>query len=983
MNPFLKEVAEDISAKFGQNLQDCAIVFNNKRPEYYLKKHLADIYQKPFWSPAFFTVQEFFAEGTNLKIADHYTQFFTLYDCYIDLLKKEGIQKMPSIAKFHHLARIILGDFSQIDIDLVDADKLFTELEDIATINQQFDFLTPEQKEFLSQFWQSYSEGKYQKQQENFIKMWHRMPQLYHQFHAQLKANGFITMARLYKNIANGNNELDFTAKYTGKKLAFIGFNALSKAEAKAFKRWQEEGKAVFYFDTDSYYLEDEMQEAGLFLRRNLSMGLVNQLPNNISNIKALQHEVNVYKVQGQTAQAKIINELLKNEKELILKEQPLSSTAIILADESLLIPVMQTIPLNAKEDKLNLDFEQNLIDKIPELTVEDKLKYKIDVNITMGFTLTNSSLYGLANLWLTTQAELGANKTVQFQTAEAFLSHPLTGISDKMRSKILDALIKEQLIEIPYQRLTRQGGLFALFFEPIASSTVAVKTLMDVLDYVLQRELAAKKLKRIDAELFAKTMQELNRLQDTLHHHIEKYKEEIALSFVLSLVQKSLSAVAVPLEGNPLSGIQVMGLLESRNLNFDRVIVLGLNEGIVPQSSTGTTFIPDSLRRAYGLPVLENQDAISGYMFYRLIQRAKNIDFVYNSLTDESNSGEPSRFIKQLAYESGFKFNHKELQLPIKTELKREEVVVKSGKVKEALNKYLTGQKTLSASALTTYISNPIDFFYKYIAGIEEPKEVEETVEAYKVGLILHDVMEQFYAQLKAIDPEITAERIEEKKADVPNLIMQGFAKVLYENRNAVVRLNGMQKVIYAIVLEYVNIILKQDAADAPFNLIGLEQKGTVVFHFEANGLAQQIKLFGIIDRVDLKNGVYRIVDYKTGGDKLKYNSIEDCFDTDCGNINKALIQTLFYTHVYEQMSKNENVVPNLYVVKNMSKEGVSFTGKDGVLKDDYLAAEKQAFLNALREKLKELFDENVPFRASQNAGNYVYSIYTDLFGK
>ncbi|TDG37121.1 PD-(D/E)XK nuclease family protein [Pedobacter changchengzhani] len=958
MNPFLKEVAEDLVAKFEQNLQDCAIVFNNKRPAAYLQKHLADIYQKPFWSPEIFTIQEFFAKATHLKIADHYTQFFTLYDCYIDLLKKEGVEKLPSIAKFHNIARIILGDFSQIDNDLVDADQLFTELEDIAVINQQFDFLTPEQKEFLSQFWQSYSEGKYKKQQELFIKMWKRMPVLYHSFHEKLKKEGFTTLSRLYKNIADGKNDVDFTSKYGGNKLAFVGFNALSKAEAKAFKRWQDEGKAIFYFDTDSYYLEDEMQEAGLFLRRNLKMGLVNQSKNEQSNFKSEKRDVNVYKVQGQTAQAKIVNELLSAEKELIENGKTVASTAIILADESLLIPTMQTIPSSVGNKK-------------------------IDVNITMGFGLINSSLYGLADLWLTVQSEVNAKKTIQYSKAEAFLSHPLTGMSDKMRPKILDALIKEQLVEIPYQRLSRQGGLFTSFFEPINSSADAVKTLIIVLDYVLQRELASKKLKKIDAELFGRTLQELNRLQDTLQHHIEKYNADIELSFVLSIIQKSLSTVAVPLEGDPLNGIQIMGLLESRNLNFDRVIILGLNEGVVPQASTATTFIPDSLRRAYGMPVLENQDAISAYMFYRLIQRAKNVDFVYNSLTDESNSGEPSRFIKQLEYESGFNFHHKELQLAIKTELKREEVVVKSPKVQAVLNRYLTGQKYLSASALTTYISNPIDFFYKYIAGIEEPKEVEETVEAYKVGLILHDVMEQFYAQLKATNAEITSDRIKEKRTDIPKLIMQGFAQVLYDNRNATVHLNGMQKVIYAIVLEYVNIILKQDIDDAPFTLIGLEQKGSIGFNFEANGSPQQIKLFGIIDRVDLKNGIYRIVDYKSGGDKLKYSTIEECFDTDCNNINKALIQTLFYTHVYEQISKNEQVEPNLYIVKTMSKDGINFNGKGGLLKGDFLANEKQIFLNALRNKLKELFDYDIPFRASQVPGNYVYSIYTTLFGR
>lgn len=973
MNSFLKEVAEDLVAKFGDNVQDCAIVFNNKRPAAYLQKHLADRYQKPFWSPSFFTVQEFFAEGTDLKVADHYTQFFTLYDCYIDILKGEGIIKLPSIAKFHSIARIILGDFNQIDNDLVDADKLFTELEDIAVINQQFDFLTPDQKEFLSQFWQSYSDGKYKKQQALFIKMWQRMPMLYHRFHEQLKADGFITMSRLYKNIADGRNEVDFTAKYVGQKLVFVGFNALSKAEAKAFIRWQEENKAIFYFDADSYYLEDEMQEAGLFLRRNLKMGLVNQLSNQQSFMMGSHRTVNVYKVQGQTAQAKIINELLIAEKELILNEQPVGSTAIILADESLLIPVLQTIPS----------------------TIANK---KIEVNITMGFGLANSSLYGLINLWLSIQLELNANRTVQHPTAEAFLSHPLTGISELMRPKIMDALIKEQLVEIPFNRLTRQGGLFVSFFTPLSSSAVAVKTLIEVLEYILQRELAAKKLKRVDAELFGKTMQELSRLQDTLQHHIEKYTKELELSFVLSLIQKSLSAVAVPLAGDPLNGIQIMGLLESRNLNFDRVIVLGLNEGIVPQASTGTTFIPDSLRRAYGLPVLENQDAISAYMFYRLIQRANNIDFIYNSLTDESNSGEPSRFIKQLAYESGFNFHYRELQLPVKTELKREEIIVKSEKVQAVLNKYLSGKKYLSASALTTYISNPIDFFYKYIAGIEEPKEVEETVEAKTVGSILHYVMENFYEVLKNEDAEITADRIRQHKANIPDLILLGFADNLYGKNDdepkserivnvkklaKTISFNGMQKVVVEILRAYVDIILEQDIDNAPFTVIGLEQKGNVSFDFEVNGVAQQIKLFGIIDRVDLKNGIYRIVDYKTGSDKLKYSCIEDCFDTDGGKINKALVQTLFYTYVYEQISKNENVEPNLYIVKTMQKEGVNFTGKEGLLKDDFLATEKRTFQNALREKLRELFDFSLPFRASQNPANYPYSIYKTLFGR
>ncbi|WP_299568355.1 PD-(D/E)XK nuclease family protein [uncultured Pedobacter sp.] len=971
MKAFLKEVAEDLVAKFGDKIQDCAIVFNNKRPASYLQKHLADIYQKPFWSPNFYTIQEFFAEASSLKIADQYTQFFTLFDCYTAILKAEKVDKLPSIGKFHQIAKIILGDFSQIDNDLVDADKLFLEMEDIAVINQQFDFLTEEQKMFLSQFWNSYSEGKLKKQQEAFIKMWRRMPQLFSTFHEQLKNKGFITMARLYKEIANAQNDIDFTSKYENEQLIFVGFNALSKAEAKAFKRWQEEGKAIFYFDTDSYYLEDEMQEAGLFLRRNLKkLGLKNQTDINHSFIKSVQREVNVYKVQGQTAQAKILSELLKDELQLIQDKQVVPSTAIILADESLLLPVLQTIPGTEKNQ----------------------------VNVTMGFSLLLSPIYGLVDIWLTAQSQLTQiGKTINFKTAEAFLSHPLTGIDEKMRNKIKIALTKEQLVEIPFERLTRQKYLLATFFKPTTSKT-AVLDLSKILDQVLQSLLAAKALKVIEANLFAKTIQELNKLHDKVEQHMESYDNQVELSFVLSLIQKSLADVSVPFEGDALSGLQIMGLLESRNLNFDRVIVLGLNEGIMPQASVGTTFIPDSLRRAYGLPILENQDAISAYMFYRLIQRSKQLDFVYNCLTDDSNSGEPSRFVKQLEYESGFNFHHKELQLAVKTELKREEVIVKTEKVQQILQLFLNGTRTLSASALTTYILNPIDFFYKYIAGIEEPQEIEETVEAKKLGLILHYAMEQFYEQLRAENPEITAERIEQKKTAINGLIIEGFADCLIEKNyketkqerlqkvRALVpkiKLNGMEKVVMAIVQEYIQIILAQDIASAPFTLISLEQTHFTPFKITVAGTEQTIKLKGIIDRVDLKDGVYRIVDYKTGSDVLKYTSIEESFDTDNTKINKALIQTLLYTHVYEQATKKIDVEPNLYVVKNMRTEGVNFKkGKEGELLGAFLANEKQVFLDSLRKKLEELFNYDIPFKASAKPKNYSYSIYKTLFG-
>lgn len=951
MKPFLQEVAADLVAQFGDRLQHCAIIFNNKRPAAYLQKHLADIIKKPFFSPSFFTVQEFFAKSTNYRIADFYIQFFTLHKIYNQLLNEEGMEPISG-NKFFPLAKIMLADFSQIDIDLVDADKIYRDLEDISLINKDFDYLSPEQYQFLSQFWTSYSEGKHKRQQELFIRMWHRMPKLYHQFHAALKAQGYVTNGYVYRSLAEGNPAAqEFIKGFEKGQLIFAGFNALSNAEAKIFSHLQETGKALFYFDADSYYLDDPLQEAGLFLRKNIrELGLKNVFENNRSLMRNEQYQVNVYSVQGQSAQAKILNNILKDD---YLSKEEVGSTAIVLADESLLIPALQTIPAN----------------------YDGKA---VDLNVTMGFALSASSVFGLIDLWLTCQSEIQKTERLSYKNVESFLTHPLTGLSQAMRDKIKTALLLEKEVEVAPGRLVNQKGLFEVFFHKVAHAGEVLEQLLAVLNFVLNRLSNAGTLKKIDAELFVKAIQELNRLYDTFGRHIDD--EEIG--FILSLVQKATMGLAVPLSGDPLKGIQVMGLLETRNLNFDKVVILGFNEGIVPKSSAGNSFIPDSIRRVYGLPVLENQDAISAYMVYRLIQRARNINFVYNSLTDESTSGEPSRILKQLAYESGFNFSYHSLDLNVRTEPVKEIQIEKTGNaaIQASLQKYLDKEKTLSPSAITQYILNPIDFFFNYIAGIKEPKEVTAVVEANEVGSILHKVMEYFYED--CIGQEITAPLLMEKKKEIPRLTERAFAAVIFDNPERAVAFKGMQKVILAIVEAYVNIIVTLDETQSPFRIVSLEQRVEADISFPLQGKESSIRIAGIIDRVDLKDGTTRIIDYKTGSDKLTYKDIPELFNTDGKYINKALIQTLLYTYAYEQFSGKTAVEPNLYIVKTMNQEGVWFKSGRQNLSGAYLEEIKPEFLSALKEKLTELFEAPY-FKSSIIEDNYKYSIYKTLFGK
>lgn len=367
MSSFLYSVAEDLIRRFGDDLKDVAVVFNNKRPVVFLKKHLAELNKSPLFSPAFFTVQSFFAKSTIQVQADFLVRFFVLHDAYNELLRKEGKSEMGP-DDFLPMAEIILRDFDQIDFDLVDPTAVYSYLKDLAEIEQQFPLLTEEQQAFLTQFWSSFSMDKQGHIQEKFIELWSRLPLLYDLFHEKLKEQQLIGISTTYRRLAEGTaEEIDFIQGY--KKLVFVGFNALNKAEAMVFKRWQEEGRALFYFDADPYYMEDEIQEAGLFLRKTIGQ---HRLKNALGDFPRLLNDASkkleVFPVLGHVAQAKVLNKIL--ERSIYTSAQ----TAIVLADESLLIPVLQT------------------------------LSNELKINITMGFPLSQSPIFGFLDLWLNMQ---------------------------------------------------------------------------------------------------------------------------------------------------------------------------------------------------------------------------------------------------------------------------------------------------------------------------------------------------------------------------------------------------------------------------------------------------------------------------------------------------------------------------------------------------------------------------------------------------
>lgn len=411
---FLYRVAGDLLSRFGNDLQNVAIVFNNKRPQLFLKKYLSEISGKPIWSPHFYTIQQFFSASTNQVCASQLKQFFVLFTEYNHLLKSEGKEPV-SADVFYPLAEIIVSDFSQIDYYLADPAKVFNLIGSIAELQHQFPNFEEEQLEFMKSFWSSFSGEKQSKIQEKFIEMWHRMPQLYKNFHEKLDSKDLVTSAKMYRNLAEGSSKVpDFLNRFS--HVVFVGFNALSKAEELLFKIWQGEGLCSFYFDLDEHYFEDLRQEAGHFIRRNINtVGLVNQFEDSLSRINDPAKEFIVVQALGNVAQGKLLGELIAT-----TPTGDADTKAIILADEALLLPVLQTVSDEA-------------------------------LNVTMGYPFEQSAVFGLCDLWLDIQEEisLGDQLTISYHKVLTFILNPLVNIEKEQKSGIHKEIVDEKKIPI------------------------------------------------------------------------------------------------------------------------------------------------------------------------------------------------------------------------------------------------------------------------------------------------------------------------------------------------------------------------------------------------------------------------------------------------------------------------------------------------------------------------------------------------------
>lgn len=945
MKPFLKSVAEDIQQRFGNDLSDIAVIFNNKRPITYLKKHLSELYGRAIWSPQFFTVQEFLGLSSKAEPVGQLTQFFHLFELHNQLLQQEGAEP-ETLEEFYPIAEIILSDFGQLDYDLVPVDHIYMELYDTSRIDVEFQHLTPEQQQFIRQFWQSFSMAGHTGIQQRFLRLWKRLPVLYKAFKQKLTEQKQTNFPMIYRDLVEGRaDNRDFYRPF--KKLLFVGFNALNKAEATLFKQWQDTEKALFYFDADSYYMDDKQQEAGLFIRRNIQqIGLHNALGECTNIIRNREDTVQLYASTGRVSQVKLLhNVLMQHEREG-------KSSAILLADEGLLVPLLQSLP-------------------------------DLKVNITTGFPLTQSPLYGLLDLWMNVQEEIShfKKKKIAFQHVETFLHNPLTKVSPADSKKNQKYVVEKQLLEVPLEEIDIQTSVLPHFFRQVQPKEI-IPTMLHMVDNLLVSLQQDSQITQIDANLLIETKKVLNQLQLGVAK-----MPSLPVLFQIGLIRKAIAPISSAIEGDPLDGLQIMGLLESRCLNFEHVYILGANEGILPKTSSSATFLPNNLRKAYGLPVLENQDALSAYLFYRHFQYSEGIYLFYNSVVDNSSTGEESRFIRQLEFESQFQFVKHIQQQAIKFPPTGEELIIpKTGEIWSKMHRmYVENKKRFSATALTTYLQSPLQFFLKHVAEIKEPPSISQEFEMNRLGIVIHEVMEKIMLPYKGKREFIPTKTLLERTKEVDNLVIAEIGRQYYSEFQSLDELNSLQRIMHKIASEYIKMFLQYDEDNyTAFKIIELENDEDYVLEFpvQIQGKMETIRLFGIIDRVDEVLTVdgevkTRIVDYKTGGDAVSFRVMEKVFAANTEN--KALLQTLFYSYVYEQVTGRQHLEPHLYVARRMREDGTIFgDSKGNILEGEFLVEQKNAFVDFLRTTLEEIFNPEVPFRHNPEMHVYDSDPYT-----
>ncbi len=953
MNTFLEIVANDIYHKLDKDLSETAVIFPNKRASLFFNEYLAQLSNSPIWAPAYLSISELFQQLSPLSLGDPIRLVCELHKVFIHQTDSE-----ETLSDFYFWGELLISDFDDVDKNLVDPDQLFSNLKDLKVLMDDFDFLDEEQKKAIQQFFKTFSAEKQTELKDRFLSLWEQLNSIYHEFKQNIKALGIAYEGMLYREVLE---QLD-VENLPYKKLVFVGFNVLNEVEKELFHRLKEKEKALFYWDYDAFYTQNTQvkQEAGEFILRNLKL-FPNELSKEYFNNFNLPKKIKYVAAFTENEQARYLpqwinDNLLENERE----------NAVVLCNEGLLLPVLHSIP-----------------NKVQHL------------NVTMGFPLSQTPVYSfiLAIIELQTQGYNTKTGRYLFQEVLSILNHPFTRKKSDFAHTLIENLTNSNRFYPTPAELQKDEFLQALF-TPIQTQIELCKQLTFLIKEVaaLYNEEEEEKLEAF-TPLYKESLFKGYTLINRLHTLIESGELDVNLSVFTKLTERLLLSTKIPFHGEPAIGLQVMGVLETRNLDFKNLIMLSVNEGQLPKKGSETSFIPYNLRKAFGMTTLEHKNAVYAYYFYRLLQRAENITLVYNNTRNDQNEGEWSRFMLQLLIELPQPIEQFFLKSEQKPQLSQGITIPKTQTIIERLNALYNqslGNKNttfLSPSALNTYLDCRLKFYYRYVVGLIPPNEISPEIDSALFGSIFHEASELVYRYLSQRSPLITKEEISKlinEKQKIRQFVDKAFKDLLFHIKDTEKsEYNGTQLINASVIQSYITQLLKYDSQHTPFELIDTERfiQGEISVQTPNGDI--KIKTGGYIDRMDRKEGVLRIIDYKTGTGSKILRDLDDLFDRDNASRPSHIFQTFLYSAVLCNQQKDKIAPAILYLRETTRDESPIIQlgkNKKEQIEINNFALLADQFNKKLHQLLEEIFDNHTPFDQTEFSEKCSYCDYKHL---
>ena len=957
METFLKQVAHDLYNKTEGNFTKVAIVFPNKRASLFFNEYLAQESDRPIWSPTYVSISELFRQSSDLSIADPIKLVCDLYKVF-----QKATGSKETLDDFYFWGEMLIADFDDADKNMADTHALFSNLKNLNELMDNYDFLEEGQKEALSQFFHNFSINQVTELKQRFISMWNVLGDIYAEYKALLESQSIAYEGMLYRQVIE---QLDVEALPYNKYI-FVGFNVLNKVEHTLFKKLNEAGKAMFYWDYDTFYLNKTPHEAGEFIRRNLR-DFPSELPASFFDNLNQPKEVTFIESPTENGQVRYLPQWIRENLTSQEKE-----TAVVLCNEALLQPVLHALPDNVKH-----------------------------INITMGFPLSQTPAYSFVNalMELHTSGYNPNNGRYLFAEVISVLKHPYTRQLSPEAEKLEQNLTRDNRF-YPLPSELKQDNVLELLFTPRRNNLDLCSMLSEALKEVavIYQQQAASHSDAFD-QLYRESLFKTYTLVNRFHTLIESKELNVQAGTFQRLLTRVMSSSSIPFHGEPAIGMQVMGVLETRNLDFRHLIMLSVNEGQLPKAGGDSSFIPYNLRKAFGMTTIDHKIAVYAYYFYRLMQRAEKVTLVYNTATDGINRGELSRFMLQFLIEWGYPVLRKQLEAAQSPQDSTPIIIEKTPDVMERMKSVFdirnNPKALISPSALNCYLDCPLKFYYKYVALLSAPDEVTADIDSAKFGSIFHYAAEHIYKALTAHGKLISKENLETLLKDEVRLqtyVDNGFKELFFNlPQNEQPEYNGIQLINSAVIVKYIQQLLRNDLRYAPFTFVGSEQRIFENIEICTSTGDIQSRIGGIIDRIDSKGESLRIVDYKTGGDADTPANVQSLFIPDKKRSN-YVFQTFLYASIVCKKLREKNdsrlVAPALLYIHRAASENYSPVIQMGEPRKPKEPVENFAqyegdFRENLKTLLEDIFNPDTSFTQTEIEDKCAYCDFRALCKK